>query len=283
MIAMTTSEYAQRSYEIWQQMAEGWDRERKWLWDSSQHISEWLIKAIDPQPGQTILELAAGTGETGFAAAARIGPQGRLISTDFSPNMVETARKESGRLGLRNVEHRVLDAQNMDMADHSIDGVLCRWGFMLMADPAAALAETRRVLRPQGKLAFSVWGDPARNPWVAVPARVISEHTGTPPPPPGTPGVFAMADAERTRLLLAEAKLRLLKMQDIEMTWRFADFDEIWRFIITLAGAIALMIGEMSESERAAVRRKIKDACQPFKTSRGYAFLGTSQNTLATA
>src|SRR5262245_388881 len=106
-------EYAQASHDIWQRMAEGWDRERKWVWESSRHIGEWMVKAIDPQPGQTILELAAGAGETGFAAATKIGPTGKLISTDFSQNMVEAARGASTRLRLKNVEHRVLDAQNM--------------------------------------------------------------------------------------------------------------------------------------------------------------------------
>ena len=206
---MTTQDYTQVSYDTWQRMARGWDRERKWLWDSSRRVGEWMVDALGPQPGQTILELAAGTGETGFAAADRIGTKGHLISTDFSPNMVEVARRESERLGLTNVEHRVLDAQNMDLEDHSIDGVLCRWGFMLMADPARALAETRRVLRPEGRLALSVWGDPARNPWAAVPGRVISEHMGAPPPQPDAPGIFAMADPERTRSLLAGAGLRV--------------------------------------------------------------------------
>jgi ubiquinone/menaquinone biosynthesis C-methylase UbiE len=280
---MTTQDYSQKSYDIWQEMADGWDRERTWLWNSSRHIGEWLVDALDPQPGQTILELAAGTGETGFGVAARIEPKGRLISTDFSPNMVETARKESNRLRLKNVEHRVLDAQKMNLTDDSIDGVLCRWGYMLMADPGVAFSETRRVLRPKGKLALSVWGDPVKNPWVTVPARVISEHTGVPPPSPGTPGVFAMADPERTRSLLADAELKLVQMDDIEMTWHFADFDAFWRFLITMAGAIALTIVGLPESEQAQIRRKIEEASKPFKTSRGYEFLGTSQNTLAVA
>jgi SAM-dependent methyltransferase len=76
-------------------MAQGWDRERKWVWESSRRVGEWMVAALDPKTGQTILELAAGTGETGFAAVDRIGPKGHLISTDFSPNMVEAARRES--------------------------------------------------------------------------------------------------------------------------------------------------------------------------------------------
>jgi ubiquinone/menaquinone biosynthesis C-methylase UbiE len=71
--------------------------------------------------------------------------------------MVAAARRESERLGLANVEHREMDAERMDLDDDSVDGVLCRWGYMLMSDPATALAETRRVLRDGGRLSLSVW------------------------------------------------------------------------------------------------------------------------------
>jgi ubiquinone/menaquinone biosynthesis C-methylase UbiE len=92
-----------------------------------------------------VLELAAGAGDTGFAAASDAG---RLLCTDFSPAMLDVARRRAGELGITNVEFRVLDAEHLDLDTASVDGVLCRLGYMLVADPAAALAETRRVLRP---------------------------------------------------------------------------------------------------------------------------------------
>ena len=197
MAPMASEDYRKASYEIWQAMAAGWDRRRKWMWEVSHPVSEQMLEALRPQPGQTILELAAGAGETGFAAARAIGPEGRLISTDFAPEMVAAARRESERLGLDNVEHRAMDAEHMDLDDDSVDGVLCRWGYMLMADPHAALSETRRVLRNGGRLSLSVWGTAERNPWASIPGRVMREHTGAPPPNPDDPGIFALADPER--------------------------------------------------------------------------------------
>jgi SAM-dependent methyltransferase len=204
---MAREDYRSASYEIWQAMAAGWDRERCWMWEASRAVSEEMLKALGPERGQTILELAAGTGETGFAAARAIGPDGRLISTDFSPEMVAAARRESERLGLANVEHREMDAERMDLDDDSVDGVLCRWGYMLMADPATALAETRRVLRDGGRLSLSVWGAAERNPWASLPAKALMEHTGAPPPNPKDPGIFAMAAPERVRSLVQDAAL----------------------------------------------------------------------------
>lgn len=262
-------------------MAEGWDRDRRWIWDSSRVVGEWMVEALDPQPGQTILELASGAGQTGFAAAAALGEDGRLISTDFAPNMVEAARAESARLGLHNVEHRVLDAERMDLEDDSADGVLCRWGYMLMADPEAALRETRRVLRDGGRLAISVWGAPQDNPWAAVAGAALREQTGAPPPAPTDPGIFAMADPERTRSLLASVGFEVQRMEDIPVSWRFEDFDAYWNFLLNLAGAIAVAIAALPEGEQRALRGRIEEAVEPYRMNGGYELPGLAQNTLA--
>jgi ubiquinone/menaquinone biosynthesis C-methylase UbiE len=88
----------------------------------------------------------------------------RLISSDFSPTMLDEARKRGAERGIENVEYEVIDAVKIELEDDSVDGVLCRFGYMLMHDAEAALAETRRVLRPGGRVAFSVWASPERNP-----------------------------------------------------------------------------------------------------------------------
>jgi SAM-dependent methyltransferase len=251
------------------------------MWESSRAVGEWLVEALDPQPGETILELAAGTGETGFAAAAALGDDGRLISTDFAPNMVEAARAESQRLGLRNVEHRQLDAENMELEDDSVDGVLCRWGYMLMADPEGALNETRRVLRDGGRLALSVWGGAEENPWADIPRRAIDEHIGAAPPDPTAPGIFALADPQRTRALLEAAGFEVRRMEDVQLRWRFEDFDAYWRYLNEVAGRIAVALEAMSDEDRHAVRGRLEQAAEPYRVNGGYEFPGVAQNTLA--
>src|SRR5262245_15471476 len=273
-------EYARTSLDIWQRMAEGWDSERKWVWESSRAVSEWMVEAIDPRPGQTILEIACGAGDTGFAAAARIGHTGKLISTDFAPNMVDAARRQSQRLDLTNVEHRVIDAHNMNLADSCVDGVLCRWGFMLMENPVIALKETHRVLRKGGRLAFSVWGEPAANPWAAIPGQVVQEHTGIAAPPPDAPGIFAMADPTRTRLLLTEAGLQHQRTKEIRMTWRFSNHESFWRFLTTMAGAVAMAIAALPPDEQIMMLGKLEGAVESYRTGKGYEFTGMTQNTL---
>ncbi len=278
---MATEGYRSTSYEIWEAMAAGWDRERSWMWEASRAVSEEMLKALGPEPGQTILELAAGTGETGFAAARAVGPDGRLISTDFAPEMVAAARRESERLGLANIEHREMDAERMDLDDDSVDGVLCRWGYMLMADPAMALAETRRVLRDGGRLSLSVWGAAERNPWASLPGKALMEHTGGPPPKPADPGIFAMADPERVRSLVQDAGFAEPRLDEVEVRWRFDDFDAYWRYVTELAGGIAMILQAMPETDREAVRKLVERATGDYRVDGGLELPGVALNASA--
>jgi SAM-dependent methyltransferase len=275
------ADYREASLRIWDQMAAGWDDDRRWIWEASRPVGEWLVDALDPQPGETILELAAGVGDTGLAAASRMGDAGRLISTDFSEQMVGAARRRAEELGVSNAEFRTMDAQQMDLDDDSVDGVLCRWGYMLMADPAVALRETRRVLRPGGRVAFSVWGDPKRNLWASAPATALVEHTGQEPPDPHAPGIFAMASEERTRELLDEVGLVPRRMEQVEMEWSFDTPDEHWHYVMDLAGALAMVVRSMPEDEQAAVRRITEQGLEPMVKPPGYGLGGVCLNVLA--
>jgi ubiquinone/menaquinone biosynthesis C-methylase UbiE len=274
-------DYRQASLDIWEQMAAGWESDRRGVWESSRPVGEWLVGALDPQPGETILELAAGVGDTGIAAASRLGTSGRLISTDFAAPMVEAARRRAEELGASNVEFRTMDAEQMDLADDSVDGVVCRWGYMLMANPVAALGETRRVLRPGGRVAFSVWGDPAANPWASVPAKAFLDHTGGEPPDPNAPGIFAMAREERTRELLSEAGLEPRRLEQVEMVWAFATSDEHWHYVMDLAGALAMVVRSLPEDDQAAIRRLTEERLESVARPPGYGLPGVCLNVLA--
>jgi ubiquinone/menaquinone biosynthesis C-methylase UbiE len=278
---VATEDYRSASYRVWQAMAAGWARERRWMWEVSRAVSEKMLEALEPQPGQTILELAAGTGETGFAAARAIGPAGRLISTDFAPEMVAAARGESQRLGLANVEHREMDAEHMDLEDDSVDGALCRWGYMLMADPARALAETRRVLRAGGRLSLSVWAAAERNPWASVPARALMEHTGAPAPHPHAPGIFAMADPDRVRALMRDAGFGEPRLEEVEVSYRFEDFEGYWRYVTELAGGIALVLQTLPETDRESVAAAVERRVADFRTEGGLELPGVVLNAAA--
>jgi ubiquinone/menaquinone biosynthesis C-methylase UbiE len=261
--------YREQSRKTWDEMAKGWEARREWLMATLSPVSEWLIDKLDPQRGQTVLELASGTGDLGFGVAERLGDGGRLISSDFSAQMVEVARRNGASRGLPNVEHRVLDAERMDLEEDSVDGVVCRFGYMLMADPAAALTQTRRVLRTGGRLSFAVWRTPDVNPWAATPAITLVQRGHVPAPEPGAPGMFAMGDPERTRELLRGAGFAEPELEQIDFEFSYADFDDFWDSIMSLAGPLARAIGELPEQERQSTREAIAQAMERFRDEQG--------------
>ena len=123
--------------DAWNRAAAGWERRNDLVTRMTGPVARRMVELLDPQPGETVLELAAGVGDTGYLAAEALGADGRLISTDFSPGMVDVARRRAATLGVANAEHRVLDAVALDLPDGSVDGVLCRFALMLIPEPGA--------------------------------------------------------------------------------------------------------------------------------------------------
>jgi ubiquinone/menaquinone biosynthesis C-methylase UbiE len=253
------AEYRRTSQAAWDRIAPVWDRERDFLSTATRLVDERLVERLDIRRGETVLELAAGTGETTPEIAERVGEDGTVISTDFAVSMVDVARAQSQRLGLSNVEHRRLDAERMDLDDASVDRVCCRFGYMLMADPAAALAETRRVLRRSGLLAFAVWAAAQRNPWAAIPASTMVELGHGAPPDPDAPGPFTMADPEVISAIVGAAGFGKPDIEDVPVNWNYADADEHWTRTITLSPSTAQRLRELSEAERELVRETVKE------------------------
>ena len=278
---MEPDEYRRTSFEIWEAMAPGWERWRAEVEATSTPVREWMLGALAPRPGDTVLELAAGPGDTGFAAAVILGEHGRLISTDLTPAMVEVARRRSAELGLRNVEHRVMDAERSELENDSVDGVLCRFGYMLMADPAAALSETRRVLRPDGRLALAAWCSAERNPWISIAGRMLVERGHMPRPEPGAPGIFSMASEERTRTLLEEAGFAAVRIEEVPVRFVYRDIDDYVRRARDTGGAFARVFREVSEDEREAMTAQLDEAFAPFAVDGGYELPGVALAAIA--
>jgi ubiquinone/menaquinone biosynthesis C-methylase UbiE len=266
----------QQSKALWDALAPGWHAWREELWNTSRQVSEWMIRRLDPQPGDTVLELAAGLADTGLMAAQLVGETGRVIITDFAPEMVAVARRRAQEIGVRNAEFRVLDAERMDLETDGVDGVLCRWGYMLMVDPAAALAETRRVLRSGGKLAFSVFAAPERNPASSLVVEVLVRARHIPPLEPEEP----MADPGSIRELVVGAGFAEPEIEEVSFRWVFADRDAYWRFLTEVAGPISSVLRPLTPEVQAQVREQVHEAAEPFRSGEGYDFPTVCLNAL---
>jgi SAM-dependent methyltransferase len=276
---VAASDYTAESRERWQRMAAGWERQNDRQWAATAAVSHDLVDRLAPAPGDVVLELAAGIGQTSLLLAER---GAHVIAADFAPAMVEAAERLAERLGVTGIEHRVMDAHTIDLPEASVDGVLCRWGLMLFGDPERALAEIRRVLRPGGSFACSVWATADQNPWASVAGRALAEAGVLPPPAPGEPGMFALGAPGRLEKFLDDAGFEEIEVRPVEIAFAYADFDEYWALMLELGGAVAHAVALLGPDEAEALRREIARRVEPFRTGDGLVFTGRCLNAVAT-
>ncbi len=231
-----------------------------------------MIDAVAPQPGQRVLELAAGLGETAMLAAELVAPLGGVIVSDQAEAMLEGARARAIALGLANVEFQVLNAEWIDLPVASVDAVTCRWGYMLMADPAAALGETRRVLSPGGRLALAVWDTLERNPWAQLPAQELFARGLVPRPDRDAvrpPGPFALSEAGLVRELLEQAGFAEVRVEALELIRRHASFAELWETTLDLSRNFHDAVLSRPAAEIAEIESSLAERFAPYTAADG--------------
>ncbi len=196
--------------------------------------------------------------------------------------MVEAAGRGAAVRGLGNVECRVMDAQRMDLPDESVDAVLSRFGLMLMPEPALALSEAHRVLRPGGRLAFAVWGPPDRNPWIVLIGMTLTQLGLQPPGDPFAPGgMFSLAPPGVAEEMTAKAGFTGVQVEELLVAQRFATFDEYWDFQSEVAGSLAEMLRSLPGEDVSRLRTALEDASKPFLSTDGYEFPGLALGVAA--
>jgi SAM-dependent methyltransferase len=261
---MDAEAYRADSRDRWEAAAPGWAREREAFQRDAITVSRWLLDAAHLQPGHTVLELAAGPADTGLLAAELVAPGGKAIITDNAEAMIEAAKARAEEVGATNVEIRPMEAEWIDLPTASVDAVLCRWGYMLLADPEAALRETRRVLRPGGRVALAAWAAPDANPWIAVMGRVMVERGLVEQLPADAPGPLAFGRPGRIEELLDVAGFDDIEVAPLDFAFHAASLDEWWEHSIAMSGSFSRVVGGLSPAEHYALRDAVDAAYAPY-------------------
>jgi SAM-dependent methyltransferase len=261
--------YRDSSRQQWQGAAAGWISRQGLLRHWGAPVSHWMVDAIHPQPGHRVLELAAGLGETGLLAAELVAPAGGVIVSDQAEAMLEGARARAAELGLSNVEFQVLQAEGIDLPLASVDAVLCRWGYMLLADPLAALSETRRVLRPGGRVALAVWAAVEHNPWASLPTLELIERGLSSAPVPGAPGPFALGEPGRVEELLNQAGFLEAQVEAIDLPRHHPSFEEFWESQLDLSPSLPNAVLVRPAPEIAEIRDALAARFRPYTAADG--------------
>lgn len=267
-------EYRAGSLQAWTAVAPDWAQLIERIDRQLRSGADWILEALSLRQGERVLELACGPGTLSMMAADAVGREGEVICSDFSQAMVSVARERMTAQGLAaegrsGIEFRVMDAEAMDLADASIDAVACRMGYMLMADPEAALRETARVLAPGGRVALAVWAQAEANPWAALPMKAIAGKLDLPAPPPDAPGLWSLADERRLRAALQDAGLGSIEIEALEDTVEFDSAEEWIEVTRRLAGPLRALFANLDDEVRAAIEQDMRDAAKQYESADG--------------
>jgi SAM-dependent methyltransferase len=261
------AKYKNAQREQWNKDGAAWRRRTPFLERWYGEATRQMLDLARVQPGQRILDIAAGAGEPAVSAAERVGPGGYVLATDISEGIVELARQVALERGLKQIETRAMDGENPDLPDACFDAVLCRLGLMYMPHPVTALREWRRVLKPGGRVAVAVFSTPERNPWGAVPASIFRRRAELPPPLPGQPGPFSLGAPGMLESLFREAGFAGPEVRAVPVPHRATSAAEYVQVAREAFGGFNAMMAERSAEERESAWNEVETSMRSFEAA----------------
>jgi ubiquinone/menaquinone biosynthesis C-methylase UbiE len=249
---MNNQEFKERERQNWASVAAGWQRRDAVLTHGAAPVTGKLIELARIASGHHVLDIASGIGEPSLTIARHVGNDGRVVGTDLTDEMLAYARSRADRHGIGNLAYHCVDGETLDFPAACFDAVTCRWGLMFMPEPTACLRLVRSVMKDGGWVAAACWDSPDRNPFVSLLLEVLARHRELPKPPPGTPGIFALADPQRLRDVFETAGLRNLELVSVEIdVIEVADGREYWETMSDLAAPVMGLVNQLDAGTRA--------------------------------
>ena len=269
--AFDPEKYKDTTTQQWQAAAEAWHRWGPTLGEWLGPATETMLDMAGVQSGSRVLDVAAGAGEQTLVAARRVGPDGDVLATDISSNILEFAAAEARAAGADNVETRVMDGENLDeLHAGSFDAVISRVGLIYFPDQQKALTGMLRVLKPGGRIGAIVYSTPDKNQFFSIPISIIRRRAQLPPPAPGQPGPFSLGAPGVLEDAFRTAGFRDVETRAMNAPVRMASAAECVRFERESFGALHQMMSSLSEAEREETWEEIEQELKQFETSDGF-------------
>lgn len=231
-----------------------------------QRIGRWsrlyipsLLTAAHVAPGNTVLDIATGTGEVLRFATRAVGPEGMVIGSDISVPMLRVASRRTSGAPLA-----AMSASSLACADASVNAVTCQLGLMFFPNAEEALAEFHRVLRVDGWMAACVWSSEERAPFISIFPDVISEFVSVPRQTlaDGT----SLGDETRLRALASTVGFRDVQVTAETREIRFEDFEEYWAPIEAGGSPTATLYAKLPRAVRSEAKEAVRKRMQPYLT-----------------
>ena len=224
--------------EAWNKSSAGWKK-----WDDInmkflQPVSEEMIRMLNLEDDDIVLDVATGTGEPAITIAS-ILKNGKVIATDLSEKMLAVAEENARERGIKNFEIICCDVSALPFLNDTFTAITCRFGFNLFPDMNIALSEMIRVLKPGGRIVASVWNTPEKNPWVSTSMQTMITMLQLTPPAPGAPGIYRCSQPGLMTALFANAGLKNIQQKEVEGKLQFDNSTTYWSFITEVASPVA--------------------------------------------
>ncbi len=254
--------------EIWNRYAGGWKKWDEFTMHFLKPMGDAIIKALEVQQTDKVLDIACGTGEPGLTIAG-IANKGSVIGIDLSEEMLEVANEHAISKQIKNYDTKVCDVCELPFADDFFDKVSCRMGFMFFPDMQLAANEIYRVLKTEGKIATSVWGVAERNIWVTSVTDVINRKmqlTGT---LPGEPSMFRCASVGVMKGIFEAAGFANIKVSELNGIRIYKDFDHLWEMMNDVAAPVVGAMVKASNEMKQNIKTEVKQLTQQYQTTEG--------------
>lgn len=222
-------------------------------------IATALLDAAALAPGQHVLDLASGPGLLARAAAARVGDAALVIASDISQGQLRCCPE---------LPRVAADGEALPFADASIDRVLCGLGLMFFPDEDAALREMRRVLRPGGRIALSVWAQAAEVPLIECALSCMRRLL--PPPKVARPSIFRCGDPEWLQRRIASADFHEIEIRPLEFSVTFADAASYWQGFLDIAGGANESLSRLPAATHEALAAGVAEELAPHASPEGF-------------
>jgi ubiquinone/menaquinone biosynthesis C-methylase UbiE len=252
-------EFKAQQRQMWNNAAAGWQTWWETIERGAQKVSDKIVELAEVKAGDKVLDIATGIGEPAVTAARKVMPNGKVIAIDISPQMLAIAKTRAASLGLDGImEFRESDGEKIDLPDQTakFDAVLSRFGLMFFPNLPSALVKIRHLLITNGRLSAAVWSTPSKVPLIDLAFGTVRKQINAPPPPPGTPGPFALADAETLKQLFSQAGFNDIKVETVQITFEFDSPESYTKHI----QQTATRIHEMLENQTAEVKKQAWDS-----------------------
>jgi len=254
----------------WSESAPYWEKYRAVIDEMFAPVTQALVEDAGIGKGSSVLDVATGTGEPALSIAELVGPEGTVVGTDIAPEMVEAARRESGRRKLQNTRFEVAFTDSLPFPTNTFDAAVSRFGVMFFPSPIECVGDMFRVLKPGGRIAMAVWSFAEKNLFDYIISQIVNRYVEPIVPKPGSSDMFRFAKPGELLAILLSAGATAASERLLRFSMRASiSAEDFWTLRSEMSEKLRTKLVLLSEPQRAEVKREAIEAIRAYSFENG--------------